>query len=82
VASDLSGLPAAHITCSEVDPLRDEAIDYAARLVRAGVPTQLVLLPATCHGYDSLCPDLEVSRRTVAEQIRVLRWVLTEPGVG
>jgi acetyl esterase/lipase len=75
-ALDLSGLPPAHITCSEVDPLRDEAIDYAARLVRSGVATQLVLLPATCHGYDSLCPDLEVSRRTVDEQVRVLRWAL------
>jgi acetyl esterase/lipase len=74
-ATDLTGLPPAHIACSEIDPLRDEAILYASRLVQSGVSTHLVLVPGTCHGYDSLCPDLAVSRRTVTEQVRVLRSV-------
>jgi acetyl esterase/lipase len=75
-ATDLAGLPPAHITCSEVDPLRDEALDYGRRLVQAGVPTHLVLMPSTCHGYDSMCPNIGVSQRTIAEQIRVLSAVL------
>jgi acetyl esterase len=73
LAESLSDLPPAHITCSELDPLRDEAIAYAQRLLQAGVPTDLVVVSATCHGYDSIVPDLAVSVRTEAEQARVLR---------
>ncbi|GBE63789.1 alpha/beta hydrolase [Mycobacterium sp. MFM001] len=61
--TELGGLPAAFITCSEVDPLRDEALDYAARLLRAGVATELHVFPGTCHGFDSLLPDWDVAQR-------------------
>ena len=37
-AEDLTGVCPALITCSELDPLRDEALDYAGRLRRAGQP--------------------------------------------
>jgi acetyl esterase len=60
---ELSGLPPALITCSELDPLRDEAIDYAQRLIEAGVPAELHLFPGTCHGFDSLLPDWDTSQR-------------------
>ena len=46
------------ITCSELDPLRDEAVDYALRLMWAGVATELHVFPGTCHGFDSLRPGL------------------------
>ena len=29
-------LPTALITCAEIDPFRDEAVDYALQLLRAG----------------------------------------------
>ncbi len=50
------------ITCSELDPLRDEAIDYAVRLMRAGVATELHVFPGTCHGFDALVPEWEPPR--------------------
>jgi len=37
---ELTGVAGALITCSELDPLRDEAVDYALRLMRAGVATE------------------------------------------
>ena len=40
-----AGLPPALITCAEIDPFRDEAIDYALRLLRAGVSTELHVFP-------------------------------------
>ena len=61
--TDLSGVPSAFISCSELDPLRDEAVDYARRLMRAGVAAELHVFPGTCHGFDSLAPEWDVSVR-------------------
>jgi acetyl esterase len=72
-ADSLRLLPPTHLTCSELDPLRDEGLGFAQRLVHAGVATDLRLIAGTCHGYDSLVSDAGVSARTVAEQVQALR---------
>jgi acetyl esterase len=69
----LSYLPAAFISCSDIDPLRDEALDYATRLLRAGVATELHVFAGTCHGFDSLLPDWEVAEQLFILQGRALR---------
>jgi acetyl esterase len=69
----LTGLPTAFITCSDIDPLRDEALDYALRLLRAGIATELHVFAGTCHGFDSLLPDWEVAEQLFALQGRALR---------
>jgi acetyl esterase len=66
--AELSGLPTALITCAEIDPFRDEAIDYALRLLRAGVRAELHVFGAACHGFDSLLPDWPGSQRLFALQ--------------
>lgn len=80
-AVDLSGLPAAAVTCSELDPLRDEAIAYATRLMTAGIAVELHVVPATCHGFDSLLPDWERSQQVFALQAAALRRAL-HPATG
>lgn len=72
-AADVSGVAAALITCSGLDPLRDEAVDYARRLMSAGVPVELHVFAGTCHGFDSLVPDWAVSRQLFAMQAEALR---------
>ncbi|BDX33095.1 alpha/beta hydrolase [Mycobacterium antarcticum] len=79
-ADDLSGLAAALITCSELDPLRDEAVQYALRLMRSGVSTELHVFPGTCHGFDSLMPEWEVSQQLFALQGAALRRALHGAG--
>ena len=69
----LHDLPTAFITCSDIDPLRDEALDYALRLLRAGIATELHVFAGTCHGFDSLLPDWEVAGQLFALQGRALR---------
>jgi acetyl esterase/lipase len=69
----LRHLPTAFITCSDIDPLRDEALDYALRLLRAGIATELHVFAGTCHGFDSLLPDWEVAGQLFALQGRALR---------
>jgi acetyl esterase len=67
------GAASTFITCSELDPLRDEALEYARQLLRAGVRTDLHIFGATCHGFDSLCPDWEVSKALLTMQAQALR---------
>jgi acetyl esterase len=62
------GVPPTFLTSAEIDPFRDEAIDYALRLLRAGVSTELHVFPRTCHGFDSLLPDWSGSQRLFALQ--------------
>ncbi|OBA73182.1 alpha/beta hydrolase [Mycobacterium sp. 1554424.7] len=69
------GLPPALITCAEIDPFRDEAVDYALQLLRAGVSAELHVFPHTCHGFDSLLPDWSESERLFALQGQALRRV-------
>jgi acetyl esterase len=75
---ELSGVASALVTCSELDPLRDEAIDYALRLMWAGVATELHVFPRTCHGFDSLLPDWETSQQLFELQGKALRRALHE----
>lgn len=71
-AADLSGLPPAYVTAMQFDPLRDEGIAYALRLLDAGVPVELHLFPGTFHCSVGVA-TAEVSRRELAEQTAVLR---------
>ena len=62
-ATDLSGLPPAFVTVGTADLFRDEDIDYAQRLMAAGVPTQLEVYPGMFHGGENLVPTAAVSQR-------------------
>ncbi|EID14809.1 alpha/beta hydrolase [Mycolicibacterium phlei] len=73
---ELADAPPTFISCSELDPLRDEALDYAVRLLYAGVPTELHMFAGTCHGFDSLLPDWEVSTQLFELQGAALRRAL------
>jgi acetyl esterase/lipase len=69
----LEGLPPAFISCAEIDPCRDEAIDYANRLLHAYVHTELHVVAATFHGFDSVVPDWVVSQESTALHAQTLR---------
>jgi acetyl esterase len=51
---ELKGLPPHVISVNELDPLRDEGLQYYRRLLRAGVPTAGRVVAGTCHGGDLL----------------------------
>jgi acetyl esterase/lipase len=74
-ATDLSGLPSAYIATAEFDPLRDEDIDYAVRLLQAGVAVELHQWPGTFHGSQAIM-SADVSQRQIAELFAALRRAL------
>lgn len=67
-AEDLSGLPPAYLMTCEHDPLRDEALLYAMRLMAAGVPVEIHNYPGTVHGFEFLI-DSVVSTRAVNDGV-------------
>jgi acetyl esterase len=71
--ANLEGLPPTFISCSEIDPCRDEAIDYANRLLHAFVHTELHVVAATFSGFDAEVPDWVVSRENRALHSQSLR---------
>ncbi len=50
---DLGGLGSTMVIVAEYDTLRDSGLDYAQRLLKAGVPTELYQAPRVGHCYTS-----------------------------
>lgn len=71
-AEDLSGLPPAYVSTMEFDPLRDEGLAYATRLLQAGVQTEIHNYPGTFHG-SSLFAHTAIHQRELADTLAVLR---------
>lgn len=69
---DLSGLPPAFIAVGAIDLLADENIDYAKRLIHAGIPTELHVYPGAFHGFDSMLMAWS-AQSFVANQVAALQ---------
>ena len=78
-ATDLAGLAPAAITTAEFDPLRDEAIEYAQRLMQAGVPTELHVVAGGIHAFDQAAADLKISTRVRESRFAALNTFLGHP---
>ncbi len=76
-AEDLSGFPPTCIEIAQVDVFRDEELDFAARLSRAGVPVEAHLWPGAFHGFDGLAAT-RVARRAVAARLEFLAGYLSD----
>jgi acetyl esterase/lipase len=58
----LGGLPPTLMATAALDLFIDENLDFARRLIRAGVPTEVYVAPGACHGFEAIAPDATVSR--------------------
>ncbi|MEV4315265.1 alpha/beta hydrolase [Actinocrispum sp. NPDC049592] len=71
-AEDLSGLPPAVVTACQFDPLRDEDITYAHRLMQAGVLVELRHYPGTFHGC-AIVAGATITQRMTDDNLEDLR---------
>ena len=71
-AEDLAGLPPAYVNVGALDLFVDEDVDYARRLMAAGVPTELHVYPGAFHGSPGLVPDSALSKRWAADELAAL----------
>jgi acetyl esterase/lipase len=79
-ALDLRGLAPAFIGVGTLDVFRDENIEYARRLLEAGVATELHVYPGAPHGFEGFAPNAEVSRRFIRDIDDALRRAMKPAG--
>ena len=66
LAESHANLPPAFIAVAQNDPLRDDGIDYAAKLREAGVDVELTLGEGLIHGYLRAMEFCRASRDSLA----------------
>jgi acetyl esterase/lipase len=76
-AEDLTGLPPAYIAVGTLDLFLEENIEYARRLMRAGVPTELRVYPGAYHGFQGLAPEARISKAFVGDYFAALAVALS-----
>ena len=67
-ATDHADLPPALVVAAGLDPLRDDALGYAAALARSGVPVRTVLYPEAVHGFISI-PRFEPAAAQALDEV-------------
>ncbi len=70
---NLEGLPPTYIATAALDLFLEEDLEYARRLIRAGVPTEVHVVPGAFHGFDAMAPEAAVSRRFTTNADESLR---------
>jgi triacylglycerol lipase len=75
-ATDLSGLPPTFMICGALDLFLEEDLDYARRLIRAGVPTELHVYPGAPHAF-MFVPDAAVSKTFARDSMDALKRAVT-----
>ncbi len=75
-AQDVTGLPPTFIATGSVDLFRDEIVDYAQRLMVAGVPTELAVFPGVYHSGQMFVPAAAVSQRMISSYMAALKDAL------
>jgi acetyl esterase len=73
VAEDLSDLPPALVLVAGYDPLRDEGVDYAKRLIVSGNRVTLVNYEGMIHGFYLMGGAVDAARRAIAQSAAALK---------
>lgn len=71
-AEHLEGLPATFINVGALDLFLEEDMEYARRLMRAGVPTELHVYPGAYHGF-RMAADAQVTLAAERDQLSALK---------
>src|SRR5580704_10512378 len=69
---NLAGLPPAWIGVGSLDLFVNEDIEYARRLVDAGVGTDLLVVAGAYHGFDGLVPNASLSKNFALSRYNAL----------
>ena len=69
----MRNLPPAFIGVGSVDLFVEENVEYASRLISAGVSTELIVVPGAFHGFDIFAPETAAAQAFERAKITALR---------
>lgn len=72
---DLFGLPPTYLTAYQIDPTRDEGLDYGRKLIEAGVPTEVHHYAGAFH-MAHVIPGTPIGARMVDDRVEAIRRML------
>ncbi|KNY25830.1 alpha/beta hydrolase [Pseudobacteroides cellulosolvens] len=75
-ALDYSKLPPTLTFVGELEPFRDETIQYVENLKKAGVPVAFEIYKGCYHAFDQMCPKAEVSRKATAFLVNSFKFAV------
>ncbi len=64
--SDLSGLPPTFIGVGALDLFVEEDMAYAQRLILAGIPTKMLVVPGAFHAFDGVAANTRIAKEFTA----------------
>lgn len=70
---DLSALPPTYLAVGTLDLFRDEDIEYALRLMEAGVSTELDVYAGAVHSFDWFIPTEAMGKAFFSKRINALK---------
>lgn len=71
--TDLSGLPSTFIDVGSLDIFASEDMEYARKLVVARVGVDFQLFEGCPHGFETVVPTADVSKRAVEGRLRAIK---------
>jgi acetyl esterase/lipase len=71
-------LPPAFVDVGSAETFRDEVVDYASRIWRAGGSAELHVWPGGFHGFQVLAPQAAISQTS---QQAVVAWLRRTIGI-
>ncbi|MBL8537151.1 MAG: alpha/beta hydrolase [Hyphomonadaceae bacterium] len=76
VLANLEGMPPAYLTVAGMDPLRDDSIELAEALRRAGVSAEMREYPGVIHGFTQFSAGLTKGREALEHAAVALKAAL------
>lgn len=69
---NVKGLAPLYLDVPALDILRNEGIEYAARLAKAGVEVELHVYPGVPHSFEAFCPQTGLARLAMQNRVRAM----------
>ena len=74
----LKGLPRTYTCVGQLDPFRDETLQYVTKLAQAGVDVDFHLYAGAYHGFETLNPHADIANDAISEYVRAVKYGLQQ----
>lgn len=75
-AANYEGLPPTFTFAGELEPFKDEIIEYVGKLEKAGVPVEFKIYEGAYHGFDTIAPRAEISKQATESLAKAFAYAI------